>query len=105
MSRIKDALNKLKQDALLAPVQRIVAPPAAAQRTLATLGAGQVTVPDFVPAPHAADQHPERERHAPLPLERKKALIAGPKREIDQEQLSRGGLMAPLEHAKPIADE
>ncbi len=41
-----------------------------------------------------------------IPIARKKKVtIAGEKRHIDQESLIRGGLLAPLDHALPVADE
>ena len=111
MSKIQDALNKLKKDGVL-PVQREVLSPALEQEALTTPRAGQAVLrePDVAPhLPQTSTQPSTRQRVVeigPVPIVRKKKVtIEGPKHEINQEQLIRAGLMAPLDHAGPISDE
>ena len=64
-----------------------------ALRKLQNQGAGQ-------PKPH------KRLPNAPIPVARKKSIeISGSKHHLDQDNLIRRGLLAPLEHAVPVADE
>ena len=100
MSKIQDALNKLKKDGVL-PVQHTVG------------GAGAaVSPPPEVETPtevrgQPAAKTPDRvvEIVSGTIARKKKVTIDGPKHSVDQQQLIRAGLLAPLDHAVPIADE
>ena len=78
MSKLKEALNLLKQEA--------------------KPGAGVSTVPEY--AFDAVTQI------VPAPVSRnKKVTIEGPKYAVDRRLLIKAGLLAPLDHAAPVADE
>ena len=102
MSKIQDALNKLKKDGVL-PVQRTVAPTSAGA---VITSPPEVETPTEVrgqPAPKPADRVVEM---VPVTIARKKKVtVDGPKHAVDQQQLMAAGLLAPLDHAVPIADE
>jgi receptor protein-tyrosine kinase len=98
MSKIQDALNKLKREGAL-PVNGPVPRPVATEQP---------------PAEPSTPRPPAEHRNgyervveiAPAAVARKKKVsIDGPKYAIDQQQLIRGGLLAPMDHAVPIADE
>jgi protein-tyrosine kinase len=100
MSKIQDALNKLKKDGVL-PVERTLTP--AAGPAVPPESATPTEVRDQAAAkPSAKDRVVEI---APVSIARKKVSVEGPKHAIDQQQLIKAGLLAPLDHAVPIADE
>lgn len=79
MSKIQDALKKLQKDA---PPQPQKPPP--------TLRNGFMHGPERSSVPVAR---------------KKKVTIEGPKHHVDQQALVAAGLLAPLDHAIPVADE
>ena len=99
MSKIQDALNKLKKEGVL-PVERTVAP----------VPSGTAIVPPEIETPTEVREQPvirpaDRVVEIVPVARKKKATIDGPKHAVDQQQLMRAGLLAPLDHAVPIADE
>jgi exopolysaccharide/PEP-CTERM locus tyrosine autokinase len=98
MSKIQDALNKLKRDGTL-PVNRPVLQPAASEQPHAEQpAAGQTST--------QANGYERIVERASVPVaHKKKVTIEGPKHAVDQQQLIRAGLLAPLDNAVPVADE
>lgn len=86
MSKIQDALNKLKKDGEM-PVERPALQIPAGKHAVATANNGQRIV-DI--------------QHVPA---HRKVAVEGPKHSINREQLIDSGLLAPLEQAGPVADE
>lgn len=79
MSKIQDALNKMQRGTVPPPVE-----PVKKLRNGFTHGA----------------------ELSPIPIARKKKVsIDGPKHHVDMEKLVQVGLLAPLDHAVPVADE
>lgn len=101
MSKIQDALNKLKKDGAL-PVQRTLAP-----ATAPAVPPEAATPTEVLAQPAARPGSQDRVvEMAPFPIARKKKVtVEGPKHAIDQQQLIKAGLLAPFGHAVPIADE
>lgn len=97
MSKIQDALNKLKKDGTLPVEQRPRQQAAIPAEVL------QATTPSLEVA--AMSRERAEVSVAPIPIRKKKVTIEGPKHAIDQQQLINAGLLAPLGHAVPIADE
>jgi protein-tyrosine kinase len=100
MSKIQDALNKLKKEGVL-PVEPTMAP------ATSTAALPEVATPTEVraqPVAHSSS-HDRVVEMAPIATARKKVAVEGPKHVIDQQQLARSGLLAPLGHAVPVADE
>lgn len=93
MSKIQDALNKLKKEGTPL-IARSVANAAPAEAAALVVG-GEPPEP---PAQRVAEVQP-------LPVRRKKVTIDGPKHAVNQDQLIKSGLLAPLDHAVHIADE
>ncbi len=101
MSKIQDALNRLKSEGVL-PVQRTVPPqaPEPAPVPMAPPELSDDTIPD--------GQQRALEVATPTPIataRKKKVTIDGPKHAVDREQLIRAGLLAPVDHAGHVADE
>ncbi len=88
MSKIQEALNRLKKEGIPVSVG-----PAAVQPVVSEIQARTVPVESRVV------------EMPPTPVRKKKVAIEGPKRPIDQQQLMKAGLLAPLEQAVPVSDE
>jgi protein-tyrosine kinase len=101
MSKIQDALNKLKKEGVL-PVQRTLAPAASPP-----VAPEMETPTEARPQPAAHQGARDRVVEiAPVAITRKKKVtVEGPKHAVDQQQLIKAGLLAPLDQAAPISDE
>ena len=101
MSKIQDALNKLKKEGVL-PVERNPMPASAAAALSET-----ATPTDVRVQPAIGQRRQDRVvEMAPSSIGRKKKVtIEGPKHAVNQKHLIKAGLLAPLNHAGPIADE
>ncbi|HET6629002.1 MAG TPA: XrtA-associated tyrosine autokinase [Woeseiaceae bacterium] len=101
MSKIQDALNKLKQEGAL-PVQRTLTP-----ATAPAVPPEAATPTEVLAQPAARPSSQDRVvEMTPVSIARKKKVtIDGPKHAIDQHHLIQAGLLAPLDQAVPIADE
>ncbi len=87
MSKIQEALNKLKREGV-------------------AVGGGTAGLSPAVSEVHARTVPDSRVLEIPSPPARKKNVpVDGPRRAVDREQLMKAGLLAPLEQAVPIADE
>lgn len=86
MSKIQDALNKLKKEGV-PPVER---------------PATQAPAPEPPPAQANGQRVVDIQ---PVPSRKKKVTVEGPKHAVDQHQLIKAGLLAPLDHSVYIADE
>lgn len=102
MSKIQDALNKLKKEGVL-PVQSTAAMASATVPAAPSEMATPTEVREQPARPGARERVVEM---APVAIARKKKVtVQGPKHAIDQQHLVEAGLLAPLAHAVPIADE
>lgn len=110
MSRVEDALKKLKRRT---ESSGGIEQPGGASGTAAGEKSGasgyettRATAPNLAPSSSLAGSRSALTGRMPVPvIAKKKVEVGGDRHRVSQEELIRGGLLAPLDQAVPVADE